>query len=281
MIAQKVGLVSSAVAFVGGTVAAVDPAGPESSPALQVASGALVAAVIAGVGPWVIALIAKWGDKRIIELEFQVEALRATAAQVDMARAEVEEAKREVVRYQERLRHLEERVDRNTGVIKAVKNVVRSDVMGGTASQLSAVAAIVTDAHGKILTASGQVEFILQWKPEEMIGQNISEYIKKPLHPDLVNHAARSFNPNVEFKDRTIFEVIAFANSGKQVSLDVMVTRWFEPGQKGSITGVRFGKLLRKHNPVATGLVDPFPPIDDFIPGIPREEIEVVESGSA
>lgn len=274
LLCQKIAYASSFAAGVGTAVGAMDPAPLSDNPALKFAGGALATAIIAGITPMVLALINKWGDKRVNYLENEVKTLKVRADEADRVEKERDEAKIEVVRYQERLKYLEGKVERNSSAVENVKDVIRKDVLTGKGIDLSPVASIVTDAYGKVLTASGQIEFILQWKPDEMIGRNIREFIPKSLHPDPVSHESRSFNPAIEFPDRTIQSVEAKNKEGNTVIVDVMLTRWCEHGQPNGIRCIRFGKLIRKHTGKSTTLADPFPPIDEFIPGIPREVVE-------
>lgn len=291
----KLGLGGSALAFGSGVYAyvvdmAASVAGngqPVSSPAGQAGALAAGVALITALGSVAVPPIMAWikanHDTEALEAkiaDLQRQADEARRAQADaLKRADEKEDRTHAVeienaRLTERLELLERRSSANSAGVENIKKVLRSEVLTGTGgTSLSPVASVVTDAYGKILTASVDIELITHWKPHEIIGHNIREIILRDLHPDTLNHSTRSFDPSIEFKERSYRDVPARTKGGTEIAVDVALTRWFEPGLSGRIEGVRFGKLIRVHKPGATDLTDPFPHVASVIPGIPTEAI--------
>jgi PAS domain-containing protein len=303
MITQtKMGLAGSALTVVGGATALVaEVSSASANPTVtQTALSAIVVGVITAVGSIVVPVLTQLFklkyDQRVLSLENKVETItqdfkdkerEAAEAKVQASvaaeearkiAADYHEAKLEAERYRTRFEMLETRAKTNTETLREVKNVVNQTAKAG--SVLSPTAAIVTDAYGEILSITGQIEFILHYKPEELIGKRIGTVLPMQLHPDPAHKADRSFHPETEFHDKYFRAIPAVTKEGIILEVDLMLTRWFEKNMRGKVEGVRFGKIIKKHVP---GLPDsgvPFPALEEALPGYVKENTETMKTNN-
>ncbi len=291
----KVGLASSAVALVSSVTAfVVDTAAVMSThsvgqTAIQIAAVSVITAIGSIVAPIALAWIKAWSDQEKARLESEnrdkdndfetrIALLTEKAARVEGLEKESQHAKEiawqaklEAEKYKTRLELLESRALKNSQTLDEVKGVVNSTVVG-VGSLMSPVVGIVTDAYGKVLSVSGQSEFVLHYSAGELIGKNIEELIPMKLHPDPIHHQDRSFDPSMEFHDKFFRAIPALTKQGKTIDVDVVLTRWFEKGLKGKVEGVRFGKIIRKHVPGLPESGVPFPSAASVLPGFVTPE---------
>jgi PAS domain-containing protein len=318
LVQTKVGLASSGAAFLASVTALVEGSNhviAQATPivggqtvgqtALQAAGVAIIIAIGSILTPIAIEWIRAWGaaqkakadnqaridearfaaDQREKESDFErrIALLTEKAERFDKVEAEARAAKEEAWKakldaegYKVRLELLENRALATT---KAVENV-QARVSRNSEKLLAPTAAIVTNAFGKVVSATDQIEFILHWKPQEIVGRDIYTLIPMRLHPDPINHEERSFNPSIEFHDKTFRAIPAITKEGKPIEVDVMLTRWFEKGMQGKIEGVRFGKIIKKHIPAQQGTFDSFPSAETVLPGFNRDIASQLEKNS-
>lgn len=304
LIQTKIGLTSS-IAAIGASATAVVaevssamPTGPSVVPtAMQFAGVAIITAIGSILVPPIMEWIKGYHATRKYEIDLDVKHLRDSNETIKseareakqraaLAETQADELRIEVARYQERLSHLEGRTDRieskerkitstldtNSQTIDVIKNVIEKDVL--SANAMVPTASVITDAYGRILSVTGPIEFILQWKPEDLTGRNIRDVIPAELHPDPISHHSRSYDPTLKFEDRFFQGVLAFTKGGHSEKIDIMLTRWFEKGLRGKVEGVRFGKIIRKHMNGNAGISVPWPVAESVIPGFNREELK-------
>ena len=319
MLAQtKVGLASSGAALLASVTALVEGSNhviAQATPivggqtvgqtALQAAGVAIIIAIGSILTPIAIEWIRAWGaaqkakadnqaridearfaaeqrekesdfERRIALLSEKAERFDRVESEAKTAKEEAWQAKMQAEGYKVRLELLEGRALATTKTLQNMKAQVEQN-SGGI---MAPTAAIVTDAYGKIMSVTGQLEFILHWKPEEVVGKDIYTLIPMRLHPDPINHAERSFNPSIEFHDKTFRAIPAITKEGQPVEVDILLTRWFERGKRGTIEGVRFGKIMKKHAPAQQGVFEPFPAVETLLPGFNREIASQLEKNS-
>jgi PAS domain-containing protein len=273
--------------------------------ALQAAGVAIIIAIGSILTPIAIEWIRAWGaaqkaktdnqaridearlqaDQREKENDFEkkIALLAEKAGRLDKVEAEARAAKEEAWQarinaegYKVRLELLEGRALATTKVVEQVK----AGVERNTGSLMTPTAAIVTDAFGKVVSVTGQIEFILHWKPEEVVGKDVGILIPMKLHPDPINHTDRSFDPSLEFHDKTFRAIPAITKEGQPVEVDIFLTRWFEKGKRGTLEGVRFGKIIKKHAVGTVEALDLFPPAENILPGFNRDVASQLEKNS-